>query len=593
MKIKFFIIMYWFISLSLNSKLLALVLRPHQEKVINYMSNNREQKGLILYHSPGSGKSLIALTLIQKSCPKKSYIIAPNYLKSTWHTHIEQDFINIEKCITILSYEEASNLNILLFKDTLVIVDEAHNIVTKIKGGNLIEKKLYLSLFQKLKQAKKILLLTATPIINSIDDLSYLYNLAIGEDIFTYNRLMFRKKYMNIDKTKSFVRGYFFESKFFAYFVPFWTGEIIAASLAPLISLNYLSVFIQVVSSFLGSLFLEEVVQSFPIQEMKFRYFSGEFFKEKSLKYLSYYKDKIKKSNKDFPSYKIKYKSIKYSLPQYKFYLKLNDKLLDKKDLLLLIENELSQEELKTINFLQEDTQEQLIRKKGFGRQIGNITFIEEDRLVIPDKFKQILKHLDKGQQSVIYSNYYEKGIKELAKFLDTKSHKNKYKILHPNLSTEEQRHLIADYNNGKYKILLLHPNITEGVTLKATRQMHILEPVFNNQILKQIVGRVVRYQSHIHLKKEEQEVEVFVWKSTVVADKLNSEHTYESRKNWQKYYLEVNPSETTRGIYDIDPNYRRKLISPDDIVYYSINQIESDISAYNTLVKKHSIESM
>ena len=84
-------------------------------------------------------------------------------------------------------------------------------------------------------------------------------------------------------------------------------------------------------------------------------------------------------------------------------------------------------------------------------------------------------------------SNYYEKGIKELAKFLDTKSHKNKYKILHLNLSTEEQRHLIADYNKGKYKILLLHPNITEGVTLKATRQLHILEPVFNNQILKQI----------------------------------------------------------------------------------------------------------
>ena len=103
----------------------------------------------------------------------------------------------------------------------------------------------------------------------------------------------------------------------------------------------------------------------------------------------------------------------------------------------------------------------------------------------------------------------------------------------------------------------MLHPNITEGVTLKATRQLHILEPVFNNQILKQIIGRVVRYQSHIHLKKEEQDVKVFVWKSTVVANKLNSKHTYEARKNWQQYYLEVNPSETTRGIYDIDPNYK------------------------------------
>ena len=81
----------------------------------------------------------------------------------------EENFTDIIKCITILSYKEASNSKII-FKDTLVIVDEAHNIVTRIKGGNLIEKKLYLSLFQNLKKQN---ISTKKPLINSIDDLSY------------------------------------------------------------------------------------------------------------------------------------------------------------------------------------------------------------------------------------------------------------------------------------------------------------------------------------------------------------------------------------------------------------------------------------
>ena len=46
MKNKVFIIMYWFVILTVSCELLALVLRPHQEKVINYMSNNSKQRDL-------------------------------------------------------------------------------------------------------------------------------------------------------------------------------------------------------------------------------------------------------------------------------------------------------------------------------------------------------------------------------------------------------------------------------------------------------------------------------------------------------------------------------------------------------------------
>ena len=55
-----------------------------------------------------------------------------------------------------------------------------------------------------------------------------------------------------------------------------------------------------------------------------------------------------------------------------------------------------------------------------------------------------------------------------------------------------------------------------EGVTLKGTAQLHVLEPVFNNQILKQIIGRVVRYKSHSHLNKESRHVNIYIWKMVV-----------------------------------------------------------------------------
>jgi len=54
-----------------------------------------------------------------------------------------------------------------------------------------------------------------------------------------------------------------------------------------------------------------------------------------------------------------------------------------------------------------------------------------------------------------------------------------------------------------------------EGLDLKGTKMMQIMEPHFNQAKIDQVVGRAIRYKSHEHLPEEEQEVTVRKYLST------------------------------------------------------------------------------
>jgi hypothetical protein len=63
-----------------------------------------------------------------------------------------------------------------------------------------------------------------------------------------------------------------------------------------------------------------------------------------------------------------------------------------------------------------------------------------------------------------------------------------------------------------KLKIILGSPSIKEGVSLKAVRYVHVLEPYWNKSRLEQVVGRASRFCSHIGLPEEERNVKVYVY---------------------------------------------------------------------------------
>lgn len=127
-----------------------------------------------------------------------------------------------------------------------------------------------------------------------------------------------------------------------------------------------------------------------------------------------------------------------------------------------------------------------------------------------------------------IYSNYVNFGGTSLIKQLllangytqfksITNSNNFKTFMLYDdsvNIETREQQRKIFNSesnNTGKYiKIIIGSPIISEGITLKNVRQVHILEPSWNMSKINQIIGRAVRHHSHDSLPINERTVEIY-----------------------------------------------------------------------------------
>jgi hypothetical protein len=66
----------------------------------------------------------------------------------------------------------------------------------------------------------------------------------------------------------------------------------------------------------------------------------------------------------------------------------------------------------------------------------------------------------------------------------------------------------------GKYiKIIMISPAGAEGVSLNNVRQVHIMEPYWNEVRIEQVIGRAIRMCHHKDLPLEERKVDVFRYK--------------------------------------------------------------------------------
>ena len=109
--------------------------------------------------------------------------------------------------------------------------------------------------------------------------------------------------------------------------------------------------------------------------------------------------------------------------------------------------------------------------------------------------------------KALIYSNYLEGGVKEYSKYLN--AHGIPHHIFTGELSDKERKKVVLDYNSGKVKALLISGAGSEGLDLKGTRLVQVLEPHWNKARIDQAVGRAVRYKSHAHLPEEDRHVHI------------------------------------------------------------------------------------
>jgi hypothetical protein len=67
-------------------------------------------------------------------------------------------------------------------------------------------------------------------------------------------------------------------------------------------------------------------------------------------------------------------------------------------------------------------------------------------------------------------------------------------------------------------RVFMITQSGAEGISLANTRQVHIMEPYWNNVRLQQVIGRAIRLCSHMNLVWEERTVEIFTYLSVFSA---------------------------------------------------------------------------
>lgn len=416
-------------------------LKIHQKYPIEFMKDNY---GLILYHSTGSGKTITSLKsmyqFINTNQVDEIIIIGQKSSKKAFYDDIKKLKLD-EKRFFFYTYTKIKKLvknNLDLLQDKYVILDEVHNIRNETTAN--------LSLITSLQFSKKIMLLTATPVINYMNDLSVLVNIVKQKPVLPTDIRTFNASYYDLD-----------------------TNEIK----------------------------------------------NKDILMKKLSKCISYYDHD--KNKKDYPSSKTIYKKVemnKYQMEEYRFYIR-----------------KYFYEILDGNNFYNLDFENIEHRKKNFflsdTRQLSNTL---EGSSSFP-KIQEIFKIIKSGPYpAIVYSNYLGNGIFALVPLLERLN--IEYTTITGNTSNEKINYIVNNYNQNKYKILLLTSAGSESLDLKNTRQIHIMEPHWNESRIKQVIGRTIRYKSHVSLPEKDRNVIIYRW-SSVFPD-------YVSNKSADEYLVEL-----------------------------------------------------
>ena len=99
-------------------------------------------------------------------------------------------------------------------------------------------------------------------------------------------------------------------------------------------------------------------------------------------------------------------------------------------------------------------------------------------------------------------------GIKPIIQKLDEQQ--IKYEIITGDMSINERTNAVNNYNNDISKVLFITKAGSEGLDLKNTTNIIIMESAWNENAVEQIIGRGVRYKSHINLPPKKQIVYIY-----------------------------------------------------------------------------------
>jgi superfamily II DNA or RNA helicase len=514
-----------------NNEIIKKTLFDYQRYIFNYLVFT-DARGILLYHSVGSGKTLTSISIAEefRKLGQDIIILSSKSLQNNYKKEIKtyldlsngdnkindtEQIINQYKFVTsnaknmiqslddkltsfMTKYKSKDDESTINLENKVIIIDEAHNLFNSIVNGSKIANEFYDIIMNT--QKIKLIFLTGTPIINNPFEIAVAFNMLYGK--INIKSLNSKKNYHTI------LPEYY--SDFQKYFID--------------ISSNSLK--------------------------------NEDKFKNRIYGLVSYYGDmynnvvktikddiKVLKAKENYPDrLPIKIETIEMSLIQNIEYMKARD--IEKKETSKFY----GQNDIIGSSIVKEkNAVSTSYRIKS--RQLSNIYIPDVQELTLYNfnkyspKIVSIYNNIKtnhKNQISLVYSTFLDSGLLSFVKYLElnnyisysdnSDSEKLHYAIFSGQQTSEEKENIIKICNSEENKhgelisILLISKSGAEGLDLKNVRSVHIMEPYWNYSLIEQIIARAVRYKSHELLPKEEQNVQTYIYLSDYNSDFLKKE---------------------------------------------------------------------
>lgn len=424
---------------------------PHQKRVLDKLDHTR---GVIVAHSMGAGKTLTALLAAERAQKKQpgkmvtAVVPAPlvtNMLDQAKEHGVDLDYDHFQ----VMSYDKAvNNLPQLLGQNhSLVIFDEAHRVRNKDTRRSAQLDKL-------LVKADNTMFLTGTPAYNNPSDLAVLVNKASGRKLLPDDKKEFDQQFIGVSQVSP---GFFAHN-----FLRIPNGEV--QHLKNRAALKKI---------------LSQHVDVYDAQEA-----TPEFFPSST--------SSIIRVEMDGPQQDI-YRFVEGNVPAFLRWK-------------IRMGLPLNKQESKDLNAFATGVRQASNSIAPYVTNPGLKMHTSPKVRVMADRIEHQASS-DPNFRSVAYSNYIESGLKPLSRELTRRG--ISHAIYDGTVSKTEKDAIVRDYNSGKLKTILISSSGAEGLNLKGTKLVQVMEPHFNRSKVDQIVARGIRFKSHMHLPPEERHVKV------------------------------------------------------------------------------------
>lgn len=498
----------------------------NQYVVLEYFKANPSSRGLLEFFDMGLGKTILAASITyfyKKHDPDRRIVIispkslAPNfkkairefmnflnisdeeideYIESTYkfvslnagnmfeqmkRTGKTKEQISFEKKIEKVNEHVTDDDNFL--ENTMLVIDEAHNFFNSITNGSKNALSLYDAIVHT--QDIRLLFLTGTPIVNNPFELVPCFNMLAGSiKVGSKSTLLFPED----------------NEKFNNFFVDHTTHQIK--------NRDKFHNRITGMVSYYGDIYFKEKPKEFPkkngpdvvkVNMSSYQFTQYEAARDMEREESSFSKKKPSgrfASGASSSSYRIKSRlASNFAFPEHALGKRVGKKSREK--------------------FLAKLTDDDLTKNlsKHSPKMVEMLKYIKKQNGAKGTVYSQFVS----GEGLGVFAKILE--LNGYSKYVGDKTSKKTYMLITGGLTSDERNDAVEAFNSDKIELLLFSKAGAEGLDLKGSRHVHVMEPFWNYALIRQVIHRSIRFKSHTHLPKNQQDVTVYVYLSTYPKD--------------------------------------------------------------------------